>query len=959
MRIQELIYQLSEEQRKVVLHDEGPLLVVAGAGCLTGDTPVNGIPIAERTTEGSVNTLYGSSMATKSFLKGRADMYRVRTQSGRVVKAMVDHLFLTPIGWRRLRDLGVGEIIAADDTDSALSVKGTPKGSLVCCSSGLHPCDGLPGPVEVDAQDKWQRFHKTVFDNSALLGFSRLSIGSYPSLTNEEAETDVSLPQQLSIGLGYIYSLRHNQYQDLLESLRSGIGSLSLPVEEIFWGGIDRHQDHDDEVLHLQLTAAFPTFLQSLFGSYTLSKYESPSLRRSVEQTDHSGGYVEVSYSNNTHFWDEIVEITFISNGEYYDITVPTEGHYLAEGLWHHNSGKTRALTYRTAALVEKGTPPESIIVSTFTNRATREFRDRLELLLGDRASRLNLGTLHSTGAKILRSYGDLVGYNPAFTIYDSRDSVTLMKKVAAELSISKDLITARDLLDGVSRYKEKLLSPCDALIEAKGKHDLDQLLAKAYDRYQEKLVEEGAMDFGDLVSNTVHLLQQYPGIRERIGAEHLLVDEFQDTDYAQFTMVRLLLSPAQNITAVGDIDQAIYSFRGADHTIMCNFQNYFPNAVIQSLGKNYRCSRTIVEASASVIRHNKNRITHNLVTDNPVGEPVIFITALDEIDESVKVSQQIVDAQNRLQIPLSQIAILYRTNIQSLQLEEQLLKSRIPYHVVGSRFFERKEIVDVLTYLRMVDNIEDSTAVEDFLNNPKKKLSAKSRAALESASKTEGKSLYSLMGDPSVVAATPKEKKKMLVLHHMLTQLVDKASKETLPELVKWLLIDFGIKSYYLDKESKESQARGTSAVDNLSRLYTMISNQYEGIAKEEIPELLHHADLMSDETADSTDGVQLMTLHAAKGTEYQVVFLVGAEENIIPHWRALRDIMNSTNAVEEERRLFYVGMTRAKKLLYIIHARNRKLRDREIVCYPSRFLKEIPTILTVNGASCGWTNR
>ncbi|HYT43027.1 MAG TPA: ATP-dependent helicase, partial [Methylomirabilota bacterium] len=476
------------------------------------------------------------------------------------------------------------------------------------------------------------------------------------------------------------------------------------------------------------------------------------------------------------------------------------------------------------------------------------------------------------------------------------------MKKVAADLSISKDVLPASSLLDSVCRFKEKLISPCEAINNARDKQELEKLAAKAYDKYQEKLEEERAMDFGDLVTKTVYLLQTHPGIRDKIGIEHLLVDEFQDTDYAQFTMIRLLLGPTKNITAVGDIDQAIYSFRGADHTIMCNFKYYFPNAIIQPLGKNYRCSGTIVKAASNVICHNKNRIENNLTTDNPNGDPVVFVTATDDLDESVKVAQQIKAVQDRLQIPLSQIAILYRTNIQSQQIEEQLLKYRIPYHVVGNRFFERREIVDIITYLRLIDNPEDAAAMNDFLNNPKKKLSAKSRAALEDTNRAEGKSIYELMRSPSLLAATTKEKTKMMVLSSLLDRLKSQSTKENLPEFLKNLLQETGIRGYYLEKENRESQARGISAIDNLSKLVTMVTTQYKGIAEEEIPELLHHANLMSDDAADGTDGVQLMTLHAAKGTEYRVVFLVGAEENIIPHWRALRDMVSVSTAIEEE---------------------------------------------------------
>jgi DNA helicase-2/ATP-dependent DNA helicase PcrA len=609
-------------------------------------------------------------------------------------------------------------------------------------------------------------------------------------------------------------------------------------------------------------------------------------------------------------------------------------------------SGKTRALTYRAAYLVDTGVAPEQILISTFTNRATREFKERLELLLGDNVNRLALGTLHGTGCKILRTYGELAGFDPKFPIYDSRDSFNVAKKVAVQLGIEKEVMTARAIVDGVCRYKEKLINPNRAKYEATS--DYDRLLADAYECYQTLMEAESAMDFGDLIKNTVYLLEQFPKVRERLGLEYLLVDEFQDTDHSQFTMVKALMGPARNLTAVGDIDQAIYSFRGADHRIMCDFKTYFPDAVVQSLGKNYRCSNTIVSAAAEVIEKNENRIIHDLCTDNPWGESITFVTVRDEREEAAVVVSGIITAHKSFGIPLGEIAVLYRTNIQSQAMEEELLYARIPYHVVGARFFERKEILDVLCYLRVLDNENDSAAWHDLLTRPKKRISDTALKHMATMMTETGLSLAELVKDPESLPITEKQKTALRAITAQVALVRSLMGNETLPQVVHKILIMAGIKEFYKERESAESSAKGTNALDNLNRLLTIIANGYGGIAIEALPDFLDFASLLSDEQ-DQAEGVQLMTLHAAKGTEFQAVFLLGVEEDSIPHWRA-KNSPDPHSAIEEERRLFYVGMTRAKKRLYLTNARNRKnLQQQQITCSPSRFLKDIPSALMV----------
>lgn len=611
-------------------------------------------------------------------------------------------------------------------------------------------------------------------------------------------------------------------------------------------------------------------------------------------------------------------------------------------------SGKTRALTHRAAYLVHRGVAPERILISTFTNRATREFKGRLYSLLGDSYCRLNIGTLHATGAKILRDYANVLGYSSRFPIYDTRDSYAVIRKVMKEQKIDKGYLTVGTIASAISRYKENLLTPNKAIDWAMNGEEEEWLLAHLYWHYQGILMAESAMDFGDLIMNTVNLLRYHPEVRAQIGMDYLLVDEFQDTDFAQFNMIQLLLDENKNLTAVGDIDQAIYSFRGADHQIMCDFKEHFPNAVIQPLGKNYRCSRNIVAAAASVIEQNKNRIVHELSTDNAPGEPIVYMPVADEYEEALQIVNRIRAAQHVLGVSLNEIAVLYRTNIQSQPIEEALLNARIPYHVIGLRFFERREVLDVMSYLRVIYNPDDSGAWRDLLTKPKGKISKTAMDAIEEYSSINGITLSEAIANFEKVSITSKQKVALTTLLTRISEYREKLGKVTLPELTYSIMIWGEIKAYYQTLETEEQMRKGSSALDNLSHLVQM-TGVYPNPAAESLPEFLQYASLMTDVNDEQTEGVQLLTLHAAKGTEYTVVTLAGVEEDILPHWRAKNDPTDSEAAIEEERRLFYVGMTRAKELLYITSVRYRKVFGKSQVCCPSRFLNDLPSNLMV----------
>jgi DNA helicase-2/ATP-dependent DNA helicase PcrA len=611
-------------------------------------------------------------------------------------------------------------------------------------------------------------------------------------------------------------------------------------------------------------------------------------------------------------------------------------------------SGKTRALTYRTAYLVETGIAPEQILISTFTNKAAQEFRERLTLLLGEGVNRLRMGTLHATGAKILRTFGELAHYPTKFPIYTRSDSNRLLKRVIAECGFDKEALTLKTLGNEISRYKEKLITPDEAIITAKSKSDFDLDIAKAYAAYQKFLTIEQAMDFDDLIMKTVQLLQQYPDVRRRLGLEYLLVDEFQDTDHAQFSMIKLLLGPEQNLTAVGDIDQAIYSFRGADHQIMCNFTKHFPTATVHSLGKNYRCSKKIVSAAAKVIEQNEDRIVHELSTDNPDGESIILMKVQNETDEAARVTTKIKTIQRLTGCSYSEIAVLYRTNWQSQAIEDHFIRAGIPYHIVGARFFDRREILDVMSYLRVIENENDSAAWHEILTKPERKISETAMKHITEMMVETDQPLAALIKDPSQLPIMPKQRVALSAQLTLVNSLRAIADRETLPRLISMTMEITGIKAFYKEKESGETLARGASGLDNLNRLLALTTDNYAGIATETLPELLQYASLLSDER-DDADGVQMMTLHASKGTEYRVVFLLGVEEDLIPHQRA-KCAPDTASAIEEERRLFYVGMTRAKHLLFFTLAdRRNDYSQRPVACRYSRFLESIPANLMV----------
>lgn len=610
-------------------------------------------------------------------------------------------------------------------------------------------------------------------------------------------------------------------------------------------------------------------------------------------------------------------------------------------------AGKTRSLTFRAAHLVNQGVAPERILISTFTNRAANEFRHRLQKILGPSVERLNMGTLHSTGARILRQFGSEAGFNPEFRIFDTRDCYRTLYQAAKDLDIGEAQLSVHSACEQITRFKEQLLLPAAVTERAEQSYNpCDRNIARMYHRYHELLLEAGAMDFSDLVGNTVRLLEAAPRVRERINFLHLLVDEFQDTDRAQFRMLELLLGPEQNLTVIGDHNQSVYSFRGADPRIMLDFVKHFPTATTVALGQNYRSTGAIVGAARSVIMRNTCHIEHDLWTENEIGYPIIVSQMGDEIEEAAQVASQIEKVRKELELEYNDIAVLYRTNIQSQALEHQFLQSRIPHQVVGSRFFERREIRDVVGYLRILKQPNDPLTIEEAINRPRRILSAKSWKAILELRRQQPGDLIGYLRNPEALPIPAKEKWALSRWVAMLAGLFQFGRESTLVELTQHILQATGIEAFHTSRDTDEKKAAGISAEDNLTQLVEILEKRFAGPTSEVLTEFLAYVDLMSDDSADlPLNGVQLMTLHAAKGTEYPVVFMVGVEEKTLPFWRALQDYERPLEALEEERRLMYVGMTRAKQVLYMFHVASRQTRSgQSIRCSPSRFIEEIP---------------
>jgi DNA helicase II / ATP-dependent DNA helicase PcrA len=622
-------------------------------------------------------------------------------------------------------------------------------------------------------------------------------------------------------------------------------------------------------------------------------------------------------------------------------------------------SGKTRVIAHRIAYLVDAiGVAPWRIVSVTFTNKAAREMRQRVVAHLAEAANDLVLGTFHSICARFLRIDGERIGLPRSFNIYDDADQVALIKRACEWANVDTKRFKERSILSAISHAKSELVSPYDY---ANASRDyFGEVVARVYQRYQELLSENNAVDFDDIILKTVELIRDHDEMREKYQGRflHVLVDEFQDTNIAQYELARLLAGKHGNICVVGDPDQSIYSWRSADIRNILNFEKDFPEARIVLLEQNYRSTQNILDAAHAVIAGNKQRKQKSLWTDQAGGEPIAAYEAYDEAEEADFVATETMELVKG-ELRYSDIAVMYRTNAHSRALEEAFIRATIPYQLVGgTRFYERREVKDVLAYLRMIHNPYDVVSFSRIVNVPGRGIGAKTISELERWAAQLGVPIYTALqmlarqeAERGVSVVPPDERhpigirqaRTLAELLAMIDELASVAAKNNLSTLLDAVLEQTGYRRWLFD-EGEEAEAEERWA--NVGELRN-VAAEYDGLEPgralvsflEDVA-LVSDADTISDDDETSLGRVTLITLHSAKGLEYPVVFMTAMEEGVLPHMRSFDDQAQ----MEEERRLCYVGMTRAKERLYLLRAFRRYTMGMSQHNPPSRFLKDIP---------------
>jgi DNA helicase II / ATP-dependent DNA helicase PcrA len=601
-------------------------------------------------------------------------------------------------------------------------------------------------------------------------------------------------------------------------------------------------------------------------------------------------------------------------------------------------SGKTRVLTHRVAHLIAAvGVQPNEILAITFTNKAAGEMRSRLEDLLPDVASRIWILTFHAACGRILRREAPRLGYKTNFTIYDQADQVRLVKQCLEELERDPKRFPAKGIHEHISAAKNQLIGPA----EYRNRVDsfYDQTVAEVYDLYQRRLFAANAVDFDDLLMLTVDVLERFPEAKERWqkAFRYVLVDEYQDTNHAQYRLLQLLAEKHRNVCVVGDPDQSIYAFRGADIRNILEFERDFGETTTIPLEQNYRSTNTILRAANAVISHNRERKPKNLWSDLGDGDPVRVLEVEDEHAEARFVASELAALVDQ-GVNGSEIAVFYRTNAQSRVLEDILVRQEIPYQVIGGpRFYERAEVKDLIAYLQVIDNPFDAVSLQRIANRPRRGIGDASLARLQSYADGHGLSLWEALEFPEEAGLGPAQARSVNALRTLIQSLQAGALELAVDELVERTLDRSGYRAALEAERTIEAQGR----IENLQELVG-VAQEYEASAPEpNLSTFLQEISLFSDQDAlrDQQSLVTLMTLHNAKGLEFRAVFMIGMEEGVFPHSRSLEE-----NSLEEERRLAYVGMTRAKEWLTLTHASARALYGSRNYNLPSRFLDELP---------------
>lgn len=604
-------------------------------------------------------------------------------------------------------------------------------------------------------------------------------------------------------------------------------------------------------------------------------------------------------------------------------------------------SGKTKVLTVRIAHLLAQGVNPYEILAITFTNKAAKEMKSRVEGLVGDVANRIWLSTFHSFCAKFLRfELDNFLGYNSNFTIYDTSDSQAVIKAALKALNLDDKYYPVGAMIGAISDAKNKLLFASDFRKQARDFYQ--QKVADVYEYYERELRKNNALDFDDLLLVAVKLLQSNEAVLDKYNKRfrYVMIDEYQDTNHAQYLLAKLLASHWKNIAVVGDADQSIYAWRGADIQNILDFEKDYPNCTSIKLEQNYRSTKIILDAANAVIENNEGRPKKNLWTDKTEGAKIQHFTAQSEHEEAAFIGDTIAKKHDIHDVPYGDMAILYRTNAQSRVLEEALIKRALPYTMVGgTKFYDRKEIKDVLAYLRVLYNPFDDLSLLRIINVPKRSIGATTVAKLQEYARANGTSLFMTLTQLHLIDSIKgKTKEKLEEFGILIFTLVSEMENRTVLDILESILDRTGYLAQLEESTDPQDQARA----ENIGELLSVAKDFQDTNSSGTVEDFLEQVALVNDVDSFEQEEakVTLMTLHAAKGLEFPIVFLCGLEEGLFPHSRTL---MNPEE-IEEERRLAYVGITRAEKELYISNATTRTVFGRTSSYLPSRFIDEIP---------------
>lgn len=598
-------------------------------------------------------------------------------------------------------------------------------------------------------------------------------------------------------------------------------------------------------------------------------------------------------------------------------------------------AGKTKTLTTKIAYLIEEGlAKPYNVLAITFTNKAAKEMKDRLYALIGDLAKKVQVSTFHSFGLKLLRENYQKLGYEANFVIMDSDDSLTVVKKIVKDLGHDPKIYNPRAIRNKISSCKNEMMTP--EMYERYAVSDYEKVMHQVYEKYEDKLKKNNSVDFDDLLLLPIKLFKENPSVLQDYQElyTYILIDEYQDTNEAQYILSKMISAKNRKITCVGDDSQSIYSFRGANYKNILNFEKDYQDAKTILLEENYRSTSTILDAANQVIKNNKQRKDKNLWTSRGKGEKIKYYRAYNEKDEAQYIIRKVKELRNK-DVEYKDIAVLYRTNAQSRVLEEEMLKENMPYRVIGSfYFYSRKEIKDLIAYLRLIHNSKDNVSLLRVINTPKRGIGLKTIENLTTKADSENTSIYEAISSG-----------KELEFKKTIEQLKSLAEELTLTELIDKVLDASGMRQDLESEKTLESEVR----LENLEEFKSITKSFEEREGLISLEDFLLEISLISDveEYKDDPNRISLMTVHSVKGLEFNHVFVVGMEEGIFPHMNSLME----TSELEEERRLCYVAITRAKDDLHLINARRRTLFGKEQINPVSRFIGEIsPDLMETN---------